>query len=379
MESTSVRDELSALEKEVVEKRAEKTIAAQNAVRELLKKKEALMKRSKVVDAAAEHVRQALVKLQRTKAAGLQDWRELEDEKLKLSDYAAELLRDKATLAGLKAASSGGTLSMDGANLTFVGSSSALLALKKALEELESSYSCSVEVEGTLLRLFEGRSELKRFGDKHGVVMTAQDGNVKISGPADKARKAEKAFRFNLTGKVDLPCPRDLSGAAKVQAKEVEADTGAYIEVVRGGFGGGSIVHIRGGYECVSDAEEKMREWFDQREGAYSVFIDMTDVFKKLGPEKVQQFGTDLVQFGQKFRIAATTGELRVELRGVASGEWEAPARAELQQIVDWYSTQAEGAPKAKAKAAAAAKAVVPDESGWGEAPEAEIELGHKW
>jgi len=382
-ESEGLAAEVAALDLEIADKRAEKTIAAQNEVRELLKSKEALAKKAKLIGAAAGHVRLALAKLQRAKQAGLEDWKELREETVKLSDFARERLKEEATVAQLEASCAGGSVKVDGGSLAFAGSSAGLEGLRRALEQLESAYSCTIEVDALTLGILERRKALERQGEKHGVTVAKDAGgaSVIVSGAAEKARKAEQMLKFMMSGKVDLPCPKELAGAAKAHAQDVEVETGSYVEVLRGGFGGGSIVHIRGDSEGVKDAEERMRAWFDEREGAYSSFVEAPSL-AKLDAAKTAELTNDLWHFGQKFAIAASLceGGVRVELRGPAGGTWEAPARAELKQLSDWYSQQSEEAGSAGAKAKATAQPTKKEEDdGWGAAPEAQFELGHKW
>jgi len=377
LESASLNQELEEIDRDVAEKRATKTIAAQEAVKELLRRKEGLQKKARQLGAAAGHARLALARLQRAQAAGLQDWRELREERLGLSDFALRQCQDPKAVAGLQAAGKGGTVALEGSKLLFTGSSTALAAVKQAIEALESSFSVVVELEGDMLRLLETRGELKRIADKHGVEISTDARGISISGAVESARKAENAITWQLSGKADLNCPRDLIGATKAQAKELEPETGALIEVVRGGFGGGGIVRIRGNTDCVQEAEEQMRAWLDQREGAYSAFVEAKEAMSKLTPDKVEQLSGDLVHFGRKFGIAATVDTAHVELRGPAGGDWEAPARAELRQILDFYAPAAPE--KAKAKAKAKEKPKPKDDDVWGAAPEAEFELGHKW
>jgi len=406
-EGEGLRDELAALDKEVVDKRAEKTIASQKAVQELLKKKETLQKKSRLMDAAAGHVRLALAKLKRAQAAGLDDWKELKEEKLKLSDFAADRLKDKAEVTRLEAAACGASLSIDGSNLTFVGSSKGFTALKGALEQLESAYSCDVEVEAVTLRLLDVRGSLQRIGTKHSVSITAETsaGLVRISGAADQARKAEKDLKFRLTGKADLPCPKDLQAAARRHSKDViEVETGAFVELVRGDFGGDYVMHIRGDSEGVHEAEEQLRTWIDERG-----FVATTQL-ADLNTEKWQQFTDDVWHFGEKFDqqfgiktvLSDNGGWIRMrdpvakhwEAEGFAAANWWGPAREELKQVMDWYSSQAkeeaaaevkaeaEANAKAKAEAKAKAKAkakAVEEDDAWGAAPEADITLGHRW
>jgi len=382
-EGAKLEEELAAVDKEVNDKRAEKTIAAQEAVKDLLKRREALQKKARLLEAAAGHVRLALAKLQRAQAAGLQDWRELREERLKLSDFAVQRLKEKEAMAGLEAASGGGTLAVEGTALVFTGNAASLPALKAAVDALESGYSVNVEVEADMLRLLETRGELKRMGEKHGAELSSDGNGVSIAGAVEGVKKAEKALKWLLSGKADLTCPRELFGACKAQAKDLEAATGALVEVVRGGFGGGGIVHIRGNSECVQEAEEQLRNWLDEREGAYSAFVEIREAFAKLSPEELQQFNGDLGHFGRKFGISAWAADGQIELRGPAGGDWEAPARAELKQIVDFYAPPAPApkkeATKAKAKPKAKAPEPVEEEDGWGAAPEADFELGHKW
>jgi len=329
-----------------------------------------------VLGVAAGHARLALAKLEKAEAAGLQDWRELREERLALSDFALERCKDANALATLQG--SGGTVAVEADKLVFTGSSKALSAVKQALEALESSFSTTMELEADILRLLETRGELKRLAEKHSLEISADAKSVSIAGPKESVRKAEKAITSQLSGRADIPCPRDLVGATKAQAKDMEPATGALIEVVRGGFGGGGIVRIRGNAECVQEAEEQMRAWLDQREGAYSAFVEVKESLAKLSPEKLEQLSGDLVHFGRKFGIAATVDGCRVELRGPAGGEWEVPARAELFQILDFY-VPAPAPEKAKAKTKAKEKPKPQEEDAWGAAPEAEFDLGHKW
>mmetsp|Transcript_67369 Transcript_67369/g.170520 ORF Transcript_67369/g.170520 Transcript_67369/m.170520 type:complete len:429 (+) Transcript_67369:1-1287(+) len=405
-ESETLRDELAALEKEVVDKRAEKTIAAQKAVQELLKKKETLQKKSKLMDAAAGHVRLALAKLKRAQAAGLDDWKELKEEKLKLSDFAADRLKDKAEVTRLEAAACGASLKIEGSALTFNGSSKGFDALKSALEQLESAYSCDVEVEAVTLRLLDIRGGLQRLEKKHSVSLTADSGAglVRISGSAEQARKAEKDLKWRLTGKEDLPCPKELNSASRRHAKDIiEVETGAFVEVARGDFGGDLVMHIRGDQEGVQEAKDQLQTWIEERG-----FVT-TKPLANLDQAKWQQFTDDMWHFGEKFdqqfgvKTAVSDSGSWVRLRDPSAKNWEAEGfaaagwwdtvRGELKQVMDWYSSQAEeeakaeakakveaeAKAKAKAKAQAKAKAKAAEDDAWGAAPEADITLGHRW
>uniref|UniRef100_A0A7S4VE95 Uncharacterized protein n=1 Tax=Alexandrium monilatum TaxID=311494 RepID=A0A7S4VE95_9DINO len=379
-EKGTLEEDLASMEKEVAAKRAEKSIAAMEAVKELLKQREALQKKARSLEAAASTVKLAVAKLQKAKAAGLPDWKELKEERLKLSDFAVKQLKEQAALDSLQEAGGRGAIVVEGSTLVFTGGATVLPDVKKALEALESSYSVSVELEADTLKLLDARGELKRLGSKHSVELAPDGTSVSITGPVDSVKITEKTIKWLLTGKAELSCPRELIGACKSQAKDVEAETGAFIEVARGGFGGSGMVRIRGDSECVAQAEEQLRTWLDDREGAYSVFIEIKEAFAKLSSEKLGQFNGDLVHFGQKLGITAYAENGKVELRGPQGGNWETPARAELHQIVDFYAPPAAAPKAAKAQATPKAKAPEPaEDSGWGAAPEADFELGHKW
>mmetsp|Transcript_90454 Transcript_90454/g.281168 ORF Transcript_90454/g.281168 Transcript_90454/m.281168 type:complete len:397 (+) Transcript_90454:74-1264(+) len=376
-ESSAMGAELAALDREIAERREEKTIAAQSAVKELLKTKEVLQKKARSLGTAAGHVRLALAKLQKAQAVGLQDWKEFREEKLALSAFALAQLQDAAVMARLKAACGGGMVTVEGNTLAFAGGCKVVPAVKKALELVESSYSASVEVEAETLRFLESRGELRRIAEKHSVSISVEEGHVHVTGVVEGARSAEKAVKWLLTGKASLACPRELIGAAKAQAKELEAETGALLEVLRSGAGGG-VVCIRGDVDCVREAEEQMRVWLDDREGAYSVFVEAAEALERLGPQKLEELRGDLAHFGSKFGIAALPVGGRLELRGPAGGGWEAPARAELRQILDFYApAPAAQGPRGPQEPEQPAQAE--PEDAWGAAPEADFELGHRW
>lgn len=380
-ESSSITDDLAAIDQEIADKRAEKTIAAQNEVKDLLKKKETLMQRSKFLLNAAKHVQLAFAKLNAVEIAGLQDWQELVKERLKLSPFAKEQLDQKSVMNKLHTVAGGGTLSIEGDFLVFAGASKFLDPLKKAVDALETSFSTSLEVEAEFLRFLESRGELKRFTERHEAEFSAEGSTLTISGSVANVRKAEKSVKFLTSGALDMPCPRNLVGAAKARAKEWEAETGTYIDVVRGTAGSESKLLVRGDAECVRDAEERVHAWLDESEGAYSAFVDISQALQRMEPGKVDTFSNDLGHLGNKFGILARLSQNRVELRGPQTGDWEKAARSELNMIVDFYAPPAKpttaAAAKQKSKAKPAEKE--PEDDTWGAAPEAEFDLGHKW
>jgi len=314
-------------------------------------------------------------------SAGLQDWRELVKERLKLSPFAKEQVAQKSVMSNLHTVAGGGTLSVEGDVLVFAGAAKFVDPLKKAVDALETSFSTSVDVEAELLRLLESRGQLKRFKERHEAEFSVQGGTITISGSVENVRKAEKAIKFLTTGAMDLPCPRQLVGAAKAQAKELEAETGAYIDVVRGTAGSESMFVVRGDAEGVRDAEERLHAWLDETEGAYSVFVDISEALKRMDPGKVDTFSNDLGHLSNKFGILARLSQNRVELRGSKTGDWEKAGRSELNMIVDFYAPLAKPTKAPAAKQTPKAKPVEkePEDDAWGAAPEAEFDLGHKW
>eukprot|EP00405_Crypthecodinium_cohnii_P042607 CAMPEP_0206552302 /NCGR_PEP_ID=MMETSP0325_2-20121206/16011_1 /ASSEMBLY_ACC=CAM_ASM_000347 /TAXON_ID=2866 /ORGANISM="Crypthecodinium cohnii, Strain Seligo" /LENGTH=395 /DNA_ID=CAMNT_0054052173 /DNA_START=46 /DNA_END=1233 /DNA_ORIENTATION=+ len=371
----SAKGEIAALDTQIAEKRAERTIAAQNAVKDLLKDKEALMKKIRLSEGAAKHVSLALEKLQLAVAAGLDDWKALIEEKVAMSDFAQKRLKeDPSCLKMLEASTSGGKLTLEGPKLAFKGGSQGLENLKKALAGLESGYSCTVEVEIVMMGVLDRRDWFNKQADKHGVEVEkdANGTSVTISGPAEKAKKLADSLKFLLTGKADLYCVRDLIAPCRTSAKEIEEQTGAFIDVLKGGFGGGGLIYVRGDREGVAEAEEKMRAFIDAKEGKYSVFLDVP-FYQKLDPEKAQHFENDLPAFGAACGMEAWMSEdkLRLEMRGPAANKnWETKARTEFKQLSGWYLQQLKEASKPKAPK---------EDDPWGPAPEAEFELGHKW
>merc|ERR1719160_307232 len=94
---------IASLEAEIAAKREEKSIAGQEAVRDLLKKKEAATKESKQLAGALSLIGRAVAKLQKATELELSDWTRLHTEKLKLSGFAEKKLQeDPKLLEGLR-------------------------------------------------------------------------------------------------------------------------------------------------------------------------------------------------------------------------------------------------------------------------------------
>jgi len=375
------KGQLDDLEAEIAAKRSEKSIAAQNAVRELLKKREGLEKDSGNLKRACEVLTRAVEKLHRASRLGLSDPAALHEEKITLSGFAKSRLcdGDGATEAveQLRRASGGAELEVKSGMLHYAGSKESLARLKAALSALESNFETAVACDDpTTLRLMDSRGEFTRISTKHGVEISKGDAGVRVTGPPAAAEKVASLLKFIFEGREDLDCPKSLVGSAKAKAKDVEAETASLVEVLRtGGCGGGGVICIRGDEECVDQAAELLRGWLDEKEGAASQFVDVSPPIASWSPQLIAQFRGDLRILVQNKRVAVKDGALepagRLELRGPSGPVGD--AAKELQMILDFYKGEcSKEASAAKAKTKPKAKPQPAEEDDWGAAPMAE-------
>jgi len=367
---------MEALELDIGAARQEKSIAAQNTVRELLKKKEALMKEGRTLAGASALVEKAVTKARRAVDFGLDHWSAVHEDKLKLSDFARQMLgKDPKALEKLQKSCGGAELSLKDGSLQFVGDKAQIPKLQEALTALESNYEVRVEgdeVETIDFIQFRGEfdSIMKRLN-----VKVSREGplTILVSGPPTDADKAADTLRGLFGGKEDIDCPTKLFGAAKKKAQEVEPETGALITVEKtGGWGGGGIIYVRGEEVSVQEATQMLREWLDEREGASSVFVNFAEDSAEWTAPIFNEFRNDLRMMGGKFGIAVkernTAGEL--ELRGPA--DKVAEAHKEFQMILGFYKKRQADAAKAAEAAAKAAEPEEEEDDEWGAAPVAE-------
>jgi len=369
-----------SLEAEIKAKREEKSIAAQEAVRELLKQKEASMKEEKSLVGALSLIGKAVAKLQQALELGVSDWAAVHAEKIKLSSFArAKVEKEPKALESLKQACSGAQLVLQDGNLEFAGDKALVPKLKSALEALEQNYETSVEIDDEdTFSLLDSRDEISVLAKKNEVNIAKEGASLIVSGPPKSADKVADMIKALLAGKEDLDCPRNLIGAATKRAKEVESETGAIIATYpSGGWDGGGIMYIRGLDMCVEEATTALREWIDEHEGAFSEFVNISEDSGQWTGPLYDQFRNDAQMMGQKFGIAvkqtSTVGKL--ELRGLP--DKVAEAHQELQMILGFYrkehkKVEAGAAARAKAEEAPAAEA----EDEWGAAPVAEPVVG---
>jgi len=228
--------------------------------------------------------------------------------------------------------------------------------------------------------MFDARGELTRLATKHRVSFVVEGASVRLTGLKQEADKMGSMLRFLMLGREDLDCPKKLVVQAKARAKDVEAETGALIDVLRtGGWEDGGSVCIRGGDECVAEAAEQMQAWLDEVEGASSLFVDVGDLASSMDGATLDEFRNDVWTLGGRFGVAAKdriASKGQLELRGPEKAVAE--GKGELKMVLDFYKQKAADAQKAQAKAKAAAKPA-PEEDDWGAAPMAEPPPGHAW
>jgi len=359
---------MESLEADIAAKRAERSISAQGQVRELLKQKETKMQETKTVAGALSLVGRAVAKLQRAVELGLDDWTAVHAEKVKLSAFLQKKLEgEPKALQDLRKAC-GAELELKDGTLEFCGDKAVMPKLKAALEDLEANYQTWIEIDDVdTFALLDYRDEIGSLAKRHEVNISRDGSWLGVSGPMKAAAKATDLIKPLLSGKADLDCPRNLTGAAKAKAKEVESETGATIAVENsGGWGGGGIIYVRGIDKCVEEAATALRAWLDEREGATSEFVNLAQDSANWTAPLFDKFLNDTQMMSQKFGIAVkqtTTGEL--ELRG--SPDTVAQAGKELAMMVDFYR-------KEQAKSEAQVKVEQPPEpeDDWGAAPVAE-------
>lgn len=363
-----------SLDAEIVAKREERSIAAQNEVRELLKQKETKLKEAKTLAGALSLIGKAVVKLQRAAELGLDDWMSVHTEKVKLSAFLRKKLEeDPKALQGLRGACGSGELELKDGSLEFCGDKASLPKLKAALEDLEANYETSIEIDDEdTFSLLDSRDEIGSIAKRHQVNISRAGTRLTISGLVKTADKVADLIKFLLAGKADLDCPKNLTGAATAKVKEVETETGAIIAVYReGGWGGGGIIYVRGLEHSVEDATTALRAWLDEREGAVSEFVNIGEDSARWAAPLFDKFRNDAQMLGQKFGIAvkqrSNTGEL--ELRGLPDAV--AQAGKELGMIIDFYRKE-EAKGDAEAQAHQKAEEPVEEEDAWGAAPMAE-------
>lgn len=365
---------IASLEAEIAAKREEKSIAGQEAVRDLLKKKEAATKESKQLAGALSLIGRAVAKLQKATELELSDWTRLHTEKLKLSGFAEKKLQeDPKALEGLRSKCGRSGLELKGDYLEFTGDKAVVAKLKQAVEDLEANYEIGVDIDDDdTFKLLDSRDEIGSLVKRHQVNMSQEGTRLIISGPPKSAEKVADMIKAMMAGKEDLDCPKNLVGAAKGKAKDVETESGAIIAVWNvGGWNGSGVIYIRGLPDCVQEASDAFRVWLDEREGCTSEFVEVDS--GSWAPSLADQFKNDSQMMGQKFGVAVkpTSVTSRLELRGLPDAV--AAANKEMQMILEFY--QKEQAKVEKQKAAEEAEAAVPaeePEDEWGAAPVAE-------
>merc|ERR1712046_85535 len=108
-------------DKEIAAKSEERSIAAQQAISALRKKKEPLMKETKLLAGAISVVGKAIAKLQRAVDLGVDDWSKVHTEKIKLSSFARKKLADPEALAELRRTCDGANILLKDDSLEFAG------------------------------------------------------------------------------------------------------------------------------------------------------------------------------------------------------------------------------------------------------------------
>jgi hypothetical protein len=368
------KEGMQELDKEIAAKREERSIAAQEAISALLKKKEIYMRESKTVAGAKSIVGKAIAKLQRAVDLGLDDWTQVHIEQVKISAFARKKLVDPEELKALRGACGGSDLTLEDDGLEYSGSKENLGKLQEALLALESNYETWIECsDQATLRLFDSRGEIQSLAKRH-TVDIQQDGNwIGISGPPAAADKAASMLQAMFEGVKDIDCPTKLVGAMKPKAKEVEIATGAIVDVQRqGGWNGGGVIYVRGMESCVLEACTQLQAWLDEREGVTTELVDFAEDSALWTAPLFEQFKGDTHMMAQKFSIAVKetqkAGEL--ELRGPTQAL--EVAKKELLTMIAWYKEE-----QAKADAQIAAEASPePEDDGWGDAPIAEPVVG---
>lgn len=370
--------ELESVEAAIVEKSAEKSIAALDAVREMRKTKENLNQEIRVGATAISIVEKALAKLRLAEKLGLSRWDAVHEEAIQLSDFVRQkLTKDPAAIERLKVTCDAASLSLSDGALQFLGGKEGGAKLNEALEALAADYEERVDVEeADALDLFVKRGEFVGLAKRHGVTIS-RDGatSVRVVGPPKVVAIAASLVRGLFTGSADLDVPTKLVGAANTYAKDVEIETGAVVELGRtGGWGGGGVAWLRGVDTCVEEAREKMQAWLDEREGATSEFLGVIKDSAEWPAGTLSQFQNDLQMMGGKFGIVVKQRE-PLEFRGPPDAV--AGAVKEYSMILGFYekehAKQRALASKAAAAAAASATAAAGEaDEGWGAAPVAE-------
>lgn len=364
----------ASLDAEIAAKREERSIAAQNEVRELLKQKETKLKEAKTLTGALSLIGKAVAKLQRAAELGLDDWMAVHTEKVKLSAFLRRKLEeDPKALQGLRGACGSGELELKDGSLEFCGDKASMPKLKAALEDLEANYETDVEIDDEdTFSLLDSRDEIGSLAKRHQVNISRAGARLTISGPVKTADKVADLLTALLAGKADLDCPKNLTGAAKAKVKEVESETGAVIGVFNhGGWDGGGIIYVRGVEQSVEDATTTLRAWLDEREGAISELVNTGEDSARWAAPLLDKFKNDAQMMGQKFGIAVkqTSNTVELELRG--SPDVVVQAGKELAMIIDFYRKEQAKA-DAEAQAQQKAEEPVEEEDEWGAAPVAE-------
>lgn len=377
--------EMERLEADIATKRGDKSESAQSEVRELLKKKESLQQGSRTLQGAIEVLANAAAKAKRASELGVVSWASVHEGKISISTFVRERLQENPDiLNGLRRECGGGELTFKDGVLRFAGDKAILPALQEALSRIESAFEAFVACDDAeTLRFLDTRGEFKRIATKHSVEVTVESGaGVRVSGVVQGAQKAEDAIRGLLKGSYDIDLPKNLFQAAKVKARDAEAETGAIIEICRsGGWAGAGRICLRGEEFCVNDAQEVMQAWLDDKEGCTSDWISAGSEITEWPPATLQEFRGDLDHLGSKFGVIVkdTSAPGELEVRGPPDNV--SAAGKELQMILDFYKkAQKDAQAKAKAKPAKAKakpKAVAKqgpenEDDGWGSAPVAE-------
>jgi len=328
--------ESDALNAEMAAKREEKTLAAMDAIRELMKRKEVLTKEALLLDGACAVVEKAVAKLRRSVALGLDDWKHLHEEKVAVSDYMIQRFADEPAL--LERLRDGAELTLRDGALRFAGHKDGVEKLKEALARHEANFEMWLEGDEPTLKLFEERGEFESVAKKRGVQIGREGSWLWITGAQSSAKEAESFLKGLLSGSVDIDCPKKHVAGAKARAREVEPSTGAHIFVQgHGGWDGGGLIVVRGDEDCVEQAAEDMRAWVDEREGCTSKFVK-EEFLAALASPVYQQLRADLHQFGGKFSVVAKARGTTVEVRGQA--ENIANSLKEMGELLDFYRKQ---------------------------------------
>lgn len=368
------KGEMKDLDAEMAARRQEKSIAAQQAISALLKKKEAFMQETKTLAGAVSLVRKAIAKLQRAADLGLDDWSNVHIEMVKLSGFARKKIETQPeVLADLIKKCDGASVVVKDDSLEFAGRKDSLKKLKTAVEELEANYETWVECSDEVtLNLFIRRGEMDSLAKRHKVNIQMDSNWFGISAPPAVADKVAGILEDMFTGHEDIEFPANLLRAVRGKAKEVEEKTGVLIDVPGPKAGQGGWMAIRGLADCVQTASAQLNEWLDEQEGAIRETVNFADVSGGWTAAVWNQFRGDIQQMAQKFRIAvketSNVGEL--ELRGSSDGV--SGARKELQMMLDWYRSEEEKAEKARNAIDEPPEEEDSESDGWSTAPVAE-------